>query len=70
MSSQRSTLTRLPELGEEVIRHDIGKELEKLKEAPSWQRETGRSSETLVKSNLKNPLTYFIINNIGDVFVV
>src|SRR5579863_6511964 len=49
MSSRRSTLTRLPELGEEVIRHDIGKELEKLKEAPSWQRESGRSSETLVK---------------------
>lgn len=49
MSSQRSTLTRLPELGEEVIRHDIGKEVEKLKQAPSWQRESGRSSETLVK---------------------
>ena len=49
MSRQRTTLTRLPELGEEVIRHDIGKELEKLKEASSWQRESGRSSETLVK---------------------
>lgn len=49
MSSQRSTLTRLPELGEEVIRHDIGNEVEKLKQAPSWLRESGRSSETLVK---------------------
>ncbi len=49
MSRQRGTLTRLPELGNEVIRRNIGNELEKLKEAPSWQRESGRSSETLVK---------------------
>lgn len=51
MSSQRTTLTRLPALAEEVIRHNIGKELEQLKGAPSWQRESGRSSETLVKYN-------------------
>ena len=51
MSSQRTTLTRLPALAEGVIRHNIGKELEKLKEAPSWHRESGRSSETLVKYN-------------------
>ncbi|HEV2133275.1 MAG TPA: hypothetical protein VGR47_03350 [Terracidiphilus sp.] len=51
MSSQRSTLARLPALAEEVIRHNIGKELEKLMGAPSWQRESGRSSETLVKYN-------------------
>jgi len=51
MSSQRTTLTRLPALGEGVIRHNIGKEVEKLKEAPSWHRESGRSSETLVKYN-------------------
>jgi quercetin dioxygenase-like cupin family protein len=51
MSSQRTTLTRLPALAEGVIRHNIGKEVEKLKEAPSWHRESGRSSETLVKYN-------------------
>ena len=51
MSSQRTTLTRLPALAEGVIRHNIGKEVEELKEAPSWQRESGRSSETLVKYN-------------------
>lgn len=49
MKSGRRTLTRLPELAEQVIRHNIGNELEKLKDAPSWQRESGRSSETLVK---------------------
>ena len=49
MSKQRTTLTRLPELAEQIIRHNIGAEFEKLKEAPSWQRESGRSSETLVK---------------------
>jgi len=49
MSSQRSSLTRLPALAEGVIRHNIHKEIEKLKEAPSWQRESGRSAETLVK---------------------
>jgi quercetin dioxygenase-like cupin family protein len=51
MSSQRTSLTRLPALAEGVIRRNIGKEIEKLKEAPSWQRESGRSSETLVKYN-------------------
>jgi quercetin dioxygenase-like cupin family protein len=51
MSSQRTSLTRLPALAEGVIRHNIGKEIEKLKEAPSWQRESGRSAETLVKYN-------------------
>ena len=51
MSSQRADLTRLPALAEDVIHHNIGKELEKLKDAPSWQRESGRSSETLVKYN-------------------
>ena len=49
MTSQRTTLARLPELAEEVIRHNITTELEKLKDAPSWQRDSGRSSETLVK---------------------
>jgi len=49
MTRQRASMTRLPELAHDVIRRNIGKELEKLKEAPSWQRESGRSSETLVK---------------------
>lgn len=51
MSSQGAHLTRLPGLEAEVIRVNIGKELEKLKQAPSWQRESGRSSETLTKYN-------------------
>jgi len=34
-----------------VIRRNFKDELNKLKQAPSWQRESGRSSETLVKYN-------------------
>ena len=49
MSSHQTSLTRLPQLANEVIRRNIGSELQKLKKAPSWQRESGRSSETLVK---------------------
>ena len=49
MSSHQTSLTRLPQLAREVIRRNIGSELQKLKRAPSWQRESGRSSETLVK---------------------
>lgn len=49
MSTQRAQLTRLPGLGAEVIRRNIGDELEKLKVAPSWRRDSGRSAETLVK---------------------
>lgn len=49
MSSQRENLTRLPELAAEVIRRNIGDELKKLEKAQSWQRESGRSAETLVK---------------------
>jgi quercetin dioxygenase-like cupin family protein len=49
MRSHRANMTRLPELADVVIRRNIADELEKLKEAPSWQRESGRSSETLVK---------------------
>jgi quercetin dioxygenase-like cupin family protein len=51
MTRQRASLTRLPELAHKVIRRNIGNELERLKEATSWQRESGRSSETLVKYN-------------------
>lgn len=49
MPNRRANMTRLPELADEVIRRNISAELEKLKEAPSWQRESGRSAETLVK---------------------
>ena len=49
MSSHQASLTRLPQLANEVIRRNIGSEVQKLKKAPSWQRESGRSSETLVK---------------------
>lgn len=49
MSTQRAQLTRLPGLGAEVIRRNVGDELEKLKLAPSWRRDSGRSAETLVK---------------------
>ena len=45
----RATMTRLPELASSVIKRNIGDELEKLKSASSWQLETGRSSETIVK---------------------
>ena len=48
-ASHRQSLTRLPQLADEVIRRNISEELEKLKEAPSWKREAGRSSETIVK---------------------
>lgn len=49
MSNQRGNLTRLPELADDVIRRNISDELNRLKLAPSWRRESGRSAETLVK---------------------
>jgi quercetin dioxygenase-like cupin family protein len=49
MRSNQASMTRLPELADQVIRRNLTDELEKLKKAPSWQRESGRSSETLVK---------------------
>lgn len=48
-ANYRDSLTRLPELANKVIRKNIQDELEKLKNAESWQRDTGRSSETIVK---------------------
>lgn len=48
MNNQLS-MTRLPELADQVIRHNVRSEVEQLKKAPSWHRESGRSSETLVK---------------------
>ncbi len=49
MSAQQTNLTRLPGLAAEVIRRNIGDELENLEKAQSWQRDSGRSAETLVK---------------------
>ena len=49
MRSKQAIMTRLPELANQVIRRSISNEFQKLKEAPSWRRESGRSSETLVK---------------------
>ena len=48
-ANSHESMTRLPELANEVIRKNIQDELEKLKDAESWQREAGRSSETIVK---------------------
>ena len=45
----RESLTRLPQLGNTVIRANIGAEIQKLKNAPAWLQAEGRSSETLVK---------------------
>src|SRR5436853_5305478 len=42
-------LSRLPNLGSSVMQFDITKEIEELRKEDSWQRETGRSSKTLVK---------------------
>jgi quercetin dioxygenase-like cupin family protein len=40
---------RLPELSAPVILKNVWYEIEKLKNAPSWQLATGHSSETLAK---------------------
>jgi len=42
-------LTRLPGLADPVLQFDLPKEIEQLRTKESWGRETGRSSETLVK---------------------
>ena len=49
VANHPEVMTRLPELANEVIRRNIRDELEKLTDAPSWQLEAGRSSETIVK---------------------
>jgi quercetin dioxygenase-like cupin family protein len=45
----RAQLTRLPGLAAPVLQFDLAKEIEQLRTKESWQRATGRSSETLVK---------------------
>lgn len=42
-------LSRLPNLGSAVLQFDLSKEIEELRKEGSWQRESGRSSKTLVK---------------------
>jgi quercetin dioxygenase-like cupin family protein len=48
-AESRSHLTRLPGLADPVLQFDLAKEIEQLRTKESWGRETGRSSETLVK---------------------
>jgi quercetin dioxygenase-like cupin family protein len=44
-----SSLTRLPGLAQPLLQFDLAAEIEQLRRQESWQRGTGRSSETLVK---------------------
>lgn len=48
-AESRGHLTRLPGLADPVLQFDLPKEIEQLRTKESWGRETGRSSETLVK---------------------
>src|SRR5579864_695996 len=48
-AENRVHLTRLPGLADPVLQFDLAKEIEQLRTKESWGRETGRSSETLVK---------------------
>ena len=48
-AESRAQLTRLPGLADPVLQFDLPKEIEQLRTKESWGRETGRSSETLVK---------------------
>lgn len=44
-----ATLSRLPHLADRLLHANLLDELRQLREAESWQRETGRSSRTLAK---------------------
>ena len=48
--SEGEDLNRLPELDQPLIQSDLPAEIELLRRAESWQRETGRSSKTLLHS--------------------
>lgn len=48
-TESRAHLTRLPGLADPVLQFDLPTEIEQLRTKESWGRETGRSSETLVK---------------------
>ncbi len=42
-------LTRLPSLGGTPLHFNLDQEIQRLQDADSWQRDSGRSSKTLVK---------------------
>ena len=46
---ENTGLTRLPELAQPQLQVDLAAEIEHLHREDSWQRDTGRSSKTLVK---------------------
>lgn len=48
--SEGEPLNRLPELDQPLIQSNLTAEIENLRRAESWQRETGRSSKTLMNS--------------------
>lgn len=48
-SEDTGHLSRLPDLAATVLQFDLLKEIEDLRKKDSWERETGRSSKTLVK---------------------
>ena len=47
--SGKKELNRLPYLAEPLLRFDLNRELDLLRQESSWERETGRSSKTLAK---------------------
>lgn len=47
--ASRDHMDRLPELAQPVSQFNLAAEIEHLRNEDSWQRETGRSSRTLVK---------------------
>jgi len=48
-AGEASELTRLPHLADSILHFDISREIAQLRQEDSWQRNTGRSSKTLVK---------------------
>ena len=49
LSASSKALTRLPHLARPLLRFNLSKELQQLRNEDSWQRDTGRSSKTLAK---------------------
>ena len=49
LSASSKALTRLPHLARPLLRFNLPKELQQLRNEDSWQRDTGRSSKTLAK---------------------
>lgn len=44
-----SMLNKLPQLGQSLLRFDLHREIQALRQEDSWNRDTGRSSKTLAK---------------------